>query len=90
MAARLRLQHQREGAVGVDVDRFDRVHLDRDAKASGHGRSRSDRARRFHVRVQHQAVLERWEGAGSALHAVAQPAGQADADRRALELQPIA
>ena len=38
MAARLRLHHQGKGGIGVDVDGLDRVHLDRDAKAAGHGR----------------------------------------------------
>ena len=37
VAAPLRLQHQREGGIGVDVDAFDRVHLDRNLELGCHG-----------------------------------------------------
>jgi hypothetical protein len=33
VAARLRLERQHEGRVGVDVDRLDRIHLDRYGEA---------------------------------------------------------
>jgi hypothetical protein len=31
MAARLRFQHQGEGGIAINIDGFDRVHLDRNA-----------------------------------------------------------
>ena len=37
VAATLGLQHQRERRIGVDVDVFDRVHLDRDLQCARHG-----------------------------------------------------
>ena len=49
MAARLPLERQREGRIGVDVDRVDRIHLDRDGEthappASSCATPRSDSA----------------------------------------------
>ena len=37
MSARLRLEHQRERAVAIDVNAFERVHLDRDIQGGCHG-----------------------------------------------------
>ena len=37
MAAGARLERQREGRVGVDIDRLDRVHLNGDGERGGHG-----------------------------------------------------
>ena len=39
VASSLGLQHEGEGRVGVDVDRFDRVHLDRDLERACHAQA---------------------------------------------------
>jgi hypothetical protein len=35
--AKLRLEHQREAAIAIDIDRVERVHLDRDVQFIRHG-----------------------------------------------------